>query len=79
MSTLSPDDIDKISTAVANKIRQESFHIDAEAHYNQHQELGQLLEAINNGRNAFFKGLASLVAVGVFVMAAIGINHGWGK
>jgi hypothetical protein len=72
---LSAEDIERISSAVAAKIRAEGFHIDEETHYNQHKELEKFLDAFNGARNGLVKCFLGLIGVGALVLAAIGVSH----
>lgn len=72
---LSNDDIERISSAVALKIKSEGFHIDEETHYNQHKELEKFLDAFNGARNGLVKCFLGLIGVGALVLAAIGVSH----
>jgi L-asparaginase/Glu-tRNA(Gln) amidotransferase subunit D len=72
---LSNDDIERISSAVALKIKSEGFHIDEETHYNQHREMEKFLDAYNNAQSSIIKGFWLLVGAGALVLAAIGVSH----
>ena len=74
---LSDDDIQKISDAVACKIKSDGFNIDPEQHYNQHHELSELLSAVDQAKGGLIKGFLSLCAAGLLVFAAIGLKFGW--
>ena len=69
-------DVDLIAETVTDKLKSTGFHIDAQQHYDQHIELQQWILLVNNARNAFLKGILSLLTVAIVAAMGLGLKHG---
>ena len=73
---LSDADIERIAKAVSDASKQ-SFHIEAEIHYNSHKRLDKMLEAYEGASNAFTKAFFGLVILGAITLAGLAITKGF--
>lgn len=69
-SVLTEHDIMQIADAVAERAKS-TFHIDEEAHYNQHKKLDAMLDAYTSATNIFWKTFLALFIVGALVLAGL--------
>ena len=68
-------DVEKIANAVAKKTH-ETFHIEEEKHYNDHQRLDRLLTAYETATNIVWKTVLGFIILGAIVLASIGASKG---
>lgn len=69
-SVLTKEDVMQIADAVADRAKT-AFHIEEEAHYNQHKKLDAMLEAYTSATNIFWKTFLSIVIVGALILAGL--------
>lgn len=69
-SVLTKEDIMQIADAVTTRAKN-AFHIEEEAHYNQHKKLDAMLEAYTSATNIFWKTFLALVIVGGIILAGL--------
>lgn len=69
-SMLTKEDIMHIADAVTERAKT-AFHIEEEAHYNQHKKLDSMLEAYTSATNIFWKTFLALVILGGIILAGL--------
>lgn len=69
-SVLTNEDISQIADAVTERAKS-AFHIDDEAHYNQHKKLDAMLDAYTSATNIFWKTFLALFIVSALVLAGL--------
>lgn len=73
---MNENDVDKIASAVCNKIQEHrhQWWVEPETHYNQHKQLGELLAEYKEAKNIFWKAFIGFLITGSLVIVAVGAS-----
>lgn len=73
---MTENDVDKIASAVCSKIQEhrQSWWVEPETHYNQHKQLGELLDEYKEAKNIFWKSFIGVLITGSLVITAVGFS-----
>lgn len=73
---MTENEIDKVASAVCNKLQQQrqQWWVEPETHYNQHKQLAELLTEYKEAKNIFWKTFIGFLITGSLVIMAIGFS-----